>query len=418
MNSKADHTPFLAVQRKIQEVCGLLGFPEDVFEILKEPEKILTTSFRVRMDDGKVKTFTGYRCQHNDAMGPYKGGIRFHQLVDLDEIKALSMWMTFKCAVVGIPFGGAKGGVGVDPSVLSEFELERLSRAYIENIASVIGPAKDIPAPDVNTNSKIMGWMLDEYSRLNGKVTYEVITGKPLNLGGSQGRTEATGFGVALISSMALRLKNIPVKGAKVSVQGFGNVGFHAAKYLESMGARIVSVQERNSCIYNPDGIRDMAALKAYFQQHKTLEGYEGTEFVERSRIFEIPVDLLIPAALENQIDDQNAHLIQAKIVCEGANGPITAEADRILQGRKVLVVPDILANAGGVIVSYFELVQNNMKFYWDIEEIQEKQTKIMDMAFKDLLEIMEKWGVDMRTAAYMKATEAITVAMKERGWC
>jgi len=418
MNIKADHSPFLAVQRKIREVCALLDFPEDVFEILKEPEKILTTSFRVRMDDGKVKTFTGYRCQHNDAMGPYKGGIRFHQLVDLDEIKALSMWMTFKCAVVGIPFGGAKGGVGVDPSVLSEFELERLSRAYIENIASVIGPAKDIPAPDVNTNSKIMGWMLDEYSRLNGKVTYEVITGKPLNLGGSQGRTEATGFGVALISSMALRLKNIPVEGAKVSVQGFGNVGFHAAKYLESMGAMIVSVQERNSCIYNPEGIRDMAALKAYFQQHKTLEGYEGTEFVERSRIFEIPVDLLIPAALENQIDDQNAHLIKAKIVCEGANGPITAEADRILQERKVLVVPDILANAGGVIVSYFELVQNNMKFYWDIEEIQEKQTKIMDKAFGDLLEIMKKWRVDMRTAAYMKAMEAITVAMKERGWC
>jgi len=266
LNQIIGSNPFLAVQRKIKEVCDILGYGDEVFDILKEPEKILITNFRVKMDNGQIKTFTGYRCQHNDAMGPYKGGIRFHPDVNLDEIKALSMWMTFKCGVVGIPYGGAKGGVVVDPKVLSENELQNLSRTYIESIASIIGPEKDIPAPDVNTNSKIMGWMVDEYSRLTGKDTFEVITGKPINLGGSQGRTEATGYGVALMVLEIARLKGMDITQTTVTIQGFGNVGSYAAQHLEDFGARIIAIQEKDSTIYNENGITGMEELREYFR--------------------------------------------------------------------------------------------------------------------------------------------------------
>jgi glutamate dehydrogenase len=418
VGERENQNPFVSVQTRIREVCRILDYPDEVYEVLREPEKILITSFRVKMDNGKVRSFTGYRCQHNDALGPYKGGIRFHPQVDLDEIKALSMWMTFKCALVGIPYGGSKGGVVVNPEELSEGELERLSRVYIENIASVIGPERDIPAPDVNTNSKIMGWMLDEYSRLNGKLTFAAITGKPLKLGGSLGRTEATGYGVALMAREALKLRNIDIRGARISVQGFGNVGSHAAEYMQEFGAKIVAVQEVNSCIHHADGIMNIRLLREHLKTHRTLNGYGQCESMDRDAFFRIPVDVLIPAALENQITADNAGDIDAKIVCEGANGPTTMEADRILNEKGVLVVPDILANAGGVIVSYFEWVQNIMKFYWDKKEIQEKQTRIMEEAFKSLLAIMGNYKVDMRVAGYIKAIASITEAMVERGWC
>jgi glutamate dehydrogenase len=418
MYSNIETNPFLTVQKKIKEVCDILNLQDEVYDILREPEKILITNFRVKMDNGKVRTFGGYRCQHNDAMGPYKGGIRFHPDVNLDEVKALSMWMTFKCGVVGIPYGGAKGGVVVDPKDLSENELENLSRAYIENIASVIGPEKDIPAPDVNTNAKIMGWMVDEYSRLTGKDTFEVITGKPLGLGGSQGRTEATGYGVALMTLEIAKVKKLDIANATVTIQGFGNVGSYAAQYLEEFGAKIIAIQEKSSTIYNKNGIRGIAELRNYYTVHKTLEGYGDSQRIDEDGFFEIPADIIIPCALENQITHENAGKINAKIICEGANGPITAEADRILRANGIVIVPDILANAGGVTVSYFEWVQNIAKFYWGKEEIQTKQKNIMVAAFQELIQIMEKYTVDMRTAAYIKAIGLVTESMKQRGWC
>jgi len=416
--SKDEKNPFLTVQKKIREVCDILELNEQVFDVLKEPEKILITSFRVKMDNGKVKTFNGYRCQHNDAMGPYKGGIRFHPDVNLDEVKALSMWMTFKCGVVGIPYGGAKGGVVVEPKELSENELQNLSRAYIESIASIIGPEKDIPAPDVNTNAKIMGWMVDEYSRLTGKVTFEVITGKPLGLGGSQGRNEATGYGVALMVLEIAKLKGLDIKQSTVLIQGFGNVGSYAAQYLEEFGAKIIAIQEKASTIYNKNGIKNVEELRKYYNEKKTLEGYEDSQRIDEKGFFEIPADIIVPCALENQITKENANRINAKIICEGANGPITAEADKILKEKGIVVVPDILANAGGVTVSYFEWVQNIAKFYWSREEIRRKQKDIQVAAFESLVAIMKKYSVDMRTAAYIKAISSIAEAMKQRGWC
>lgn len=418
MYSNIESNPFLTVQKKIDEVCEILGLEDEVADILKEPEKIFITNFRVKMDNGKIQTFNGYRCQHNDAMGPYKGGIRFHPDVNLDEIKALSMWMTFKCGVVGIPYGGAKGGVVVDPKKLSENELQNLSRAYIESIASIIGPEKDIPAPDVNTNGKIMGWMVDEYSRLTGKDTFEVITGKPLNLGGSQGRTEATGYGVALMTLEIAKLKKMDIEKVTVTIQGFGNVGSYAAQYLEEFGAKIIAIQEKDSAIYDKSGIKNINELREYFKKNKTLEGYQNSEKINPDKFFSIPTDIIVPCALENQITKENANQINAKIVCEGANGPITSEADKILREKGIAIVPDILANAGGVTVSYFEWVQNIAKFYWGKEEIQIKQKNIMIAAFDDLIAIMDKYSVDMRTAAYIKAISSVAESMKQRGWC
>ncbi len=417
LTSAVQANPLVEVQMRIKEVCDLLDLGEETYDILKEPEKILTINFRVRMDDGKIRVFNGYRCQHNDAMGPYKGGIRFHPDVSLDEVKALSMWMTFKCAVVGIPYGGAKGGVVVDPAELSENEIQNLSRAYIENIASLIGPDKDIPAPDVNTNAKIMGWMTDEYSRLTGRDTYAAITGKPVSLGGSLGRTEATGYGVALMALEIAKVKGLDIGKTTIAIQGFGNVGSHAAQYLEEAGARIIAVQDKDGTIYNENGITDMKAMREFFRENKTLEGYQGAKLLSRESFFPVAADIMIPCALENQITKDNADVIKAPIICEGANGPVTYEAEKILLEKGVFIVPDILANAGGVIVSYFEWVQNISRFYWDLDEIQTKQKKTMIRAFKNLFQIMAEHGADMRKAAYIKAISSISEVMKVRGW-
>lgn len=409
--------PFEIAQQQVKKACDLLGADPAVYEILKNPARVLEVSIPVKMDDGSVKTFIGYRSQHNDAVGPYKGGVRFHQDVTRDEVKALSTWMTFKCGVVGIPYGGGKGGVTVDPRELSNAELERLSRGYARAIAPIIGERKDIPAPDVNTNGQIMAWFVDEYEKATGNFEPGVFTGKPVDFYGSLARTEATGYGVAIMARDAAKKINLPLENARVAIQGFGNVGSFAALYIAEMGAKVVAVADHTVCLYNEDGL-DVAALKAYVAQNKVVKGFPGkAQELDRSSIMGIDCDILMPCALENQITSQNANDIKAKIVAEGANGPTTPEADKILFEKGIIVVPDILANAGGVTVSYFEWVQNLMRYTWTFEEVQEKQEQLMVKAFEEIWQLKEEHKVDMRTAAYMMSIKRIAVAMKLRGW-
>ncbi|SFE22453.1 glutamate dehydrogenase (NAD) [Thermoanaerobacter thermohydrosulfuricus] len=361
--SKESLNPLIIAQKQIKNACDLLGLEESVYELLKEPMRILEVSIPVQMDDGTVKVFKGYRSQHNDALGPTKGGIRFHPDVTLDEVKALSMWMTFKCGVVGLPYGGAKGGVVVNPKELSNDELQRLSRGYIRAIVSIIGPNKDIPAPDVNTNMQIMAWMVDEYNKIIGYNSPAVITGKPLIYGGSKGRTAATGYGVALMAREAVKRLQMDFKNCTSAVQGFGNVGSYTALNLHRLGAKIVAVSDVYGGIYNKDGI-DVEKLVEHVNKTGTVCNFEGTTSITNEELLTMNVDILALAALENQITSANAPDVKAKIICEGANGPTTPEADKILAEKGVFVVPDILANSGGVIVSYFEWVQNLMNYY------------------------------------------------------
>ncbi|MDI3256811.1 MAG: Glu/Leu/Phe/Val dehydrogenase [Kyrpidia sp.] len=362
--------PYEIVQEQIERAAEHLGVSRDAVEILKRPKRVLAVHFPVKMDDGTLRVFEGYRSQHNDAVGPTKGGIRFHPRVTLDEVKALSMWMTFKCAVVGLPYGGAKGGVAVDPHTLSEGELERLSRGYMEAIAQVIGPDKDIPAPDVYTNPRVMGWMMDTFSRLQGTFSPGVITGKPVIIGGSLGRAQATGRGCVDTIVEAARDLGLSLEGATVAVQGYGNAGRTAAELLAAAGCRVVAVSDSTGALYDPAGL-DLSKVAEAKAAGRLLE-YGPTHRLEPSRLLELNVDILIPAALEGVITAGNAERIQARIVAEAANGPTTPEADRILHERGVLVIPDILANAGGVTVSYFEWVQNLMNYYWTEEEVNE----------------------------------------------
>lgn len=409
--------PFEIAQQQVKTACEKLGVEEEVYELLKEPMRVLEVSIPVKMDDGSLKVFKGFRSQHNDAPGPTKGGIRFHQDVSRDEVKALSTWMTFKCGVVGIPYGGGKGGIIVDPKELSEGELERLSRGFAKAIAPIIGDKKDIPAPDVNTNGQIMSWMVDEYSKLQGYNVPGVFTGKPIEFGGSLARNEATGYGVALMMREAAKRNGLDMRGLKVSVQGFGNVGSFAAMYAEELGAKIVAVSDASVCLTNQNGL-NVRKLIEYKAKNNEIVGFEGAEKeLNRDEIFNIDVDILAPCALENAITSQNADSINAKIIVEGANGPTTPEADKILFKKDTLIVPDILANAGGVTVSYFEWVQNLMNYYWTFDEVQEKQEKLMVKAFDEIFEIMGSKDVDMRTAAYMMSIKRIAKSMKLRGW-
>lgn len=414
--SKESLNPLIIAQQQIKAACDLLGLEESVYELLKEPMRVLEVSIPVQMDDGTVKVFKGYRAQHNDVLGPTKGGIRFHPNVTLDEVKALSMWMTFKCGVVGLPYGGGKGGVAVNPQELTKGELERLSRGYIRAIASIIGPNKDIPAPDVNTNMQIMAWMIDEYNKIVGYNSPAVITGKPLIYGGSKGRTDATGYGVALMAREAAKRLNMDIKNCTVGIQGFGNVGSYAGIHLQRLGAKIVAVVDVYGGIYNKDGI-DAEKLAEHARKTGSVCNFEGTTPITNKELFAMDVDILVPTALESQITSENAPTVKAKIVCEGANGPTTPEADKILKEKGVFVVPDILANAGGVIVSYFEWVQNLMNYYWTEEEVKERQEIMMVNAFDAIYELTQQYKVDMRTAAYMIAIKRIYEAMKVRGW-
>lgn len=408
--------PFEIAKSQLKMACDRLGVDPVVYEILSRPYKVVEVSIPVKMDDGSVRVFTGYRAQHNNAIGPTKGGIRFHPNVTADEVKALATWMTFKCSVVGIPYGGAKGGIAVNPKELSKDELERLSRGFIDAIYEEIGPNKDIPAPDVNTNSQIMAWMLDEYNKISRKDSPGVITGKPLSVGGSKGRVAATGLGVAVTVRELAKKIGMELEGAKVAVQGFGNVGSYTALILKEYGARVVAVSNSRICIYSDKGI-DVEKLMEYRGKTGNISGFEGTEEIPKDEIFTLDVDILVPAALENVITTQNADKIKAKIVAEGANGPTTPEADEILDRKGVVVIPDILANAGGVTVSYFEWVQNLYGFYWTEEEILKREEKIMVEAFNNVYEISRQYNVNLRTAAYMLSVKRVAEAMKAKGW-
>ena len=410
--------PFEIAQQQIKAACDKLGTEPAVYEILKQPRKVVEVSIPVKMDNGEVKTFIGYRAQHNDAIGPAKGGVRYHQDVNMDEVKALSMWMTFKCGVTGLPYGGGKGGIIVDPTQLSQGELERLSRGYIRKIADFIGDNKDIPAPDMGTNGQIMSWMVDELSVIRGYNELGAITGKPVAFGGSLARNEATGYGIANTVRMAAEKVGIQFKGTKLAVQGFGNVGSFTCKYLDEFGAKVVAISDVSCALYNEDGI-DVSALREYVKGNKNLiTGFPGAKESPREDILGMEVDIFCPAAMENQITSETAGNIKAKLVVEGANGPTTPEGDRILKDRGIPVVPDILANSGGVIVSYFEWVQNLQNYYWTFEEVQEKQIVKMKEAFDAIWALKEEKKVDMRTAAYMIAIKRVADAMKLRGWC
>lgn len=409
--------PFEIAQQQIKAACDKLGTEPAVYEILKQPMKVMEVSIPVKMDNGEVKTFIGYRSQHNDAIGPAKGGIRYHQDVTMDEVKALSMWMTFKCGVTGLPYGGGKGGIVVDPTQLSQGELERLSRGYIRAIANFIGDNKDIPAPDMGTNAQVMSWMIDELSVIRGYNEFGAITGKPVGFGGSLARTEATGYGIANMAKMAAGKLGVKFEGAKVAVQGFGNVGSFTCKYLSELGAKVVAVSDVSCALYNEDGI-DIKALMEYVKGNKFLiTGFPDAKELPREDILGMEVDILLPCAMENQLTAETAGNVKAKLVVEGANGPTTPEGDEVLRQRGIPVFPDILCNSGGVVVSYFEWVQNLQNYYWTFEEVQEKQIIKMKEAFDAIWSLKEEKNVDMRTAAYMIAIKRVAYAMKLRGW-
>ena len=415
--AKETLNPFEIAQKQVKSACDKLNADPAVYEILKNPMRVLEVSFPVRLDNGTVKTFTGYRSQHNNAVGPFKGGLRFHPNVTRDEVKALSTWMTFKCSVAGIPYGGGKGGMAIDPKDYSKAELERISKGFAKAISPIIGEKVDIPAPDVNTNGQIMSWMVDAYEEIEGKSAKGVFTGKPLEFGGSLARTEATGYGVNLAAKKALEKLNIDVKGATYAVQGFGNVGFYTAYYAHKDGAKIVAFSNVDVAIYNENGI-DMEAVIKDFKENGCISENKGYgKDITNAELLELEVDVLTPCALENQITSENADRIKAKAVVEGANGPTTPEADEILFKKGILVVPDILANAGGVVVSYFEWVQNLQSYYWSFEEVQQKENALLSGAFEDVWALAAEYKVDLRNAAYMKSIERIAKAMKLRGW-
>ena len=415
--AKETLNPFEIAQKQIKSACDKLNADPAVYEILKNPMRVLEVSFPVKLDNGTVKTFVGYRSQHNNAVGPFKGGLRFHPDVTKDEVKALSTWMTFKCSVAGIPYGGGKGGMAINPKDYSKAELERISKGFAKAISPIIGEKVDIPAPDVNTNGQIMSWMVDAYEEVAGKSTKGVFTGKPLEFGGSLARTEATGYGVHLTAKKALAKLNIDVKGATYAVQGFGNVGFYTAYYAHKDGAKIVAFSNSDVAIYNENGI-DMEAVIKDFEENGRIAANKGYgKDITNNELLELEVDVLAPCALENQITSENADRIKAKVITEGANGPTTPEADEILFKKGIIVIPDILANSGGVVVSYFEWVQNLQSYYWPFEEVQQKEDALLSTAFEDVWNLADEYKVDLRNAAYMKSIERISKAMKLRGW-
>ncbi|TCN22353.1 Glu/Leu/Phe/Val family dehydrogenase [Mesobacillus foraminis] len=404
-----------STQIVIKEALGKLGYNEEMYELLKEPLRMLTVRIPVRMDDGSVEIFTGYRAQHNDAVGPTKGGVRFHPEVDEDEVKALSMWMSLKCGIADLPYGGGKGGIICDPRQMSLGELERLSRGYVRAISQIVGPTKDIPAPDVYTNSQIMAWMMDEYSRIREYDSPGFITGKPLVLGGSQGREKATAQGVVICIEQAAKKRDITIEGATVVIQGFGNAGSYLAKFLHDAGAKVIGISDAYGALHNPDGL-DIDYLLDRRDSFGTVTNlFEHT--ITNEELLELECDILVPAAISSQITHKNAHKIKASIVVEAANGPTTLEATKILSERGVLLVPDVLASAGGVTVSYFEWVQNNQGFYWSEEEINEKLRAVIIKSFNHVYNTAEQRKVNMRLAAYMVGAHKMSEASRFRGW-
>lgn len=399
----------------IKEALEKLGYPEIMFDLLKEPLRMLTVRIPVRMDNGEVKVFTGYRAQHNDAVGPTKGGVRFHPDVTEDEVKALSIWMSLKAGIVDLPYGGGKGGIICEPREMSFRELERLSRGYVRSISQIVGPNKDIPAPDVFTNSQIMAWMLDEYSRIREFDSPGFITGKPLVLGGSHGRETATAKGVAIMIREAANKKNIQLEGARVVVQGFGNAGSYLSKFMYDAGAKVIGISDAYGALYDEDGL-DIDYLLDRRDSFGTVTNlFKNT--ITNKELLELDCDILVPAAIENQITAANVNNIKAKIVVEAANGPTTIEATKILTEKGVLLVPDVLASSGGVTVSYFEWVQNNQGYYWTEEEVWEKLEEVMVKAFNNVYNTASSRKIDMRLAAYMVGVRKMAEASRFRGW-
>lgn len=402
-------------QNVIKTALDKLGYEDSMYELLKEPMRILEVRIPVRMDDGKTKVFTGFRAQHNDAVGPTKGGIRFHPDVNREEVMALSMWMTLKCGIVDLPYGGGKGGIICDPREMSMHEIEKLSRGYVRAISQIVGPNKDIPAPDVFTNSQIMAWMYDEYSKLDEFNSPGFITGKPIVLGGSQGRDKATAQGVTIVINEAAKKRGLDMKGARVVIQGFGNAGSFLAKFLHDAGAKVIGISDAYGALHDPNGldIEYLLDRRDSFGTVTTL--FENT--ISNKELFELDCDIIVPAAIANQITEENAHNIKASIVVEAANGPTTAEATKILTDRGVLLVPDVLASAGGVTVSYFEWVQNNQGYYWTQEEVDEKLNKKLVDAFESVYNVSQTRNIDMRLAAYMVGVRRTAEAARFRGW-
>lgn len=415
---------FSNAMKQLESAYQHIKVSNDAKEYLKQPLQIAESAIPVRMDDGKLKVFTGYRVRYNDSRGPTKGGIRFHPCVNLSEVKALAFWMTIKCAVAGIPYGGGKGGVIVNPKELSKHELERLSRGYIRAMADVIGPDKDIPAPDVYTNPQIMGWMADEYNIITRKYQPAVITGKPLELGGSKGRGVATAKGGFYVLKELLKLKELNPKETTVAVQGFGNAGYFIAKFCHDIGMKVVAVSDSKGAVYSKKGIDPEHAMRAKHSKGTVAELYEAGSVsddkeykkISNKELLSLDVDVLVPAALENAITEENVENIKAKIILEIANGPVTPEADKVLFKKNILVVPDVLANSGGVTVSYFEWVQNRQGYYWEEDEIFEKLEKIIVPAFHNIYELMEEKNIMMRDAAFVNAIKKIVASIEAKG--
>ena len=413
-NTQKELNPLANAERQFDEAASRLNLPEGIREIIKRPRRATIQSLPIHMDDGSFKVFIGYRVQHSITRGPAKGGIRFHPDVTLEEVSALAAWMTWKCAVVNIPFGGGKGGIACDPTKMSKGELERLTRRYAADLSDLFGPEKDVPAPDVNTNEQVMAWFMDTYSMHERRTETAVVTGKPLEIGGSLGRREATGRGLLMCVREACRHLNLPLAGARVAVQGFGNVGSVSADLMAKDGAKIVAAADASGGIHNPDGLA-VPELLRWTTDHRGVAGFPGSTPLTSS-IIEYDCDILVPAALENQIRADNADRVKTRIVAEGANGPTTPDADKILEKNGVFVIPDILCNSGGVTVSYFEWVQNRMGFYWPEDEVNQRLEQTMVPAFRDVLAKSVEHKVNMRVAAFMVAIERVVKVIMLRG--
>lgn len=413
----AKYNPFDNFVAVMDKAAGVMGISEEDYLTFKYPERELKVALPVRMDDGSLRVFEGFRIQHSTLRGPAKGGVRYHQNVNVDEVRALSAWMTFKCAVAAIPYGGGKGGIVCRPREMSKGELERLTRTYIDKISAIISPNTDIPAPDVGTNAQTMDWMVDEYSKLKGESVYGIVTGKSIEIGGSKGRNEATGRGVCFVTLEMMKKYNMKPEDCKIVIQGMGNVGSISAKLLAEEGAKIIAVSDVSCAIYNENGL-DIAGIYKYLDSGKNLlDGYTGDcKRITNAELLELPCDILIPAALENQITAENADRIKAKIVIEAANGPTSVEADEILNKKGVKVLPDILSNSGGVIVSYFEWVQNLQNFYWEEDDVNAKLKRQIVGAFNDVFDAREKYDCTFRVAAYIVALNRLVTAKKLRG--
>jgi glutamate dehydrogenase (NAD(P)+) len=411
----SEENPFEAMMSRFDFAAQKLSLDPGLYKVLRSPEKQIIVSVPIVRDNGEVEVYTGYRVLYNTSRGPAKGGIRFDTNVTLDEVKALAAWMTWKCAVVNIPFGGSKGGVICDPFHLSNAELERITRRYTSAIIDTLGPDSDVPAPDVNTNERVMAWIMDTYSMQKRHTVTAVVTGKPIEMGGSLGRREATGRGCMLVTREALKRLRMPVAGTRVAIQGFGNVGSIAAQLMEELGLNIVAVSDKSGGVYNPDGLRIKEVLQ-HCRQKRFVADYKEAEHITNDQLLTIDCDVLVPAAMENVITSKNARDVKARIICEGANGPTTANADRILEEKGVFIIPDILANAGGVTVSYFEWVQDRGGYFWDEETVNQRLERIMVQSFDEVVAMADKHSVNTRVGAYMQAIERVAAVHRLRG--